>query len=140
MDGQKSSIQFLTPRQDYKVEKEYWKLFYQIQKNNIQKWEEMKFFIQNQSHCKMKLILSYFGEKSNFEKCNQCSVCYQYPWNNAQPLSTKIIELLALHPMGIDELAIRLIHFDKETILETVIELREAGIITMHNFRTYRLT
>lgn len=139
MDGQKSSIQFLTPRQDYKVEKEYWKLFYQIQKNNIQKWEEMKFFIQNQSHCKMKLILSYFGEKSNFEKCNQCSVCYQYPWNNAQPLSTKIIELLALHPMGIDELAIRLIHFDKETILETVIELREAGIITMHDFRTYRL-
>lgn len=140
MDGQKSSIQFLTPRQDYKVEKEYWKLFYQIQKNNIQKWEEMKFFIQNQSHCKMKLILSYFGEKSNFEKCNQCSVCHQYQWNNAQPLSTKIIELLALHPMGIDELAIRLIHFDKETILETVIELREAGIITMHDFRTYRLT
>lgn len=139
MDGQKSSIQFLTPRQDYKVEKEYWKLFYQIQKNNIQKWEEMKFFIQNQSHCKMKLILSYFGEKSNFEKCNQCSVCHQYQWNNAQPLSTKIIELLALHPMGIDELAIRLIHFDKETILETVIELREAGIITMHDFRTYRL-
>ena len=139
MDGQKSSIQFLTPRQDYKVEKEYWKLFYQIQKNNIQKWEEMKFFIQNQSYCKMKLILSYFGEKSNFEKCNQCSVCHQYPWNNAQPLSTKIIELLALHPMGIDELAIRLIHFDKETILETVIELREAGIITMHDFRTYRL-
>lgn len=140
MDGQKSSIQFLTPRQDYKVEKEYWKLFYQIQKNNIQKWEEMKFFIQNQSHCKMKLILSYFGEKSNFQKCNQCSVCHQYQWNNAQPLSTKIIELLALHPMGIDELAIRLIHFDKETILETVIELREAGIITMHDFRTYRLT
>lgn len=139
MDGQKSSIQFLTPRQDYKVEKEYWKLFYQIQKNNIQKWEEMKFFIQNQSHCKMKLILSYFGEKSNFQKCNQCSVCHQYQWNNAQPLSTKIIELLALHPMGIDELAIRLIHFDKETILETVIELREAGIITMHDFRTYRL-
>lgn len=139
IDGQKSSIQFLTPRQDYKVEKEYWKLFYQIQKNNIQKWEEMKFFIQNQSHCKMKLILSYFGEKSNFEKCNQCSVCHQYQWNNAQPLSTKIIELLALHPMGIDELAIRLIHFDKETILETVIELREAGIITMHDFRTYRL-
>lgn len=139
MDGQKSSIQFLTPRQDYKVEKEYWKLFYQIQKNNIQKWEEMKFFIQNQSHCKMKLILSYFGEKSNFEKCNQCSVCHQYQWNNAQPLSTKIIELLALHPMGIDELAIRLIHFDKETILETVIELRETGIITMHDFRTYRL-
>ena len=139
IDGEKSTVRFITPRQDDQVEKKYWKLYYQIQKNAIQKWEEMKFFIQNQSYCKMKLILGYFGEKSLFKRCNQCSACQQQKWDKDTALSSKIIENLARHPMGLDELAIRLTHFDRDTILETIIELREAGIITMHDFRTYRL-
>ena len=37
--------------------------FEQIQKNKLQKWEEMKFYTRNHDCCKMKLILTYFGEK-----------------------------------------------------------------------------
>jgi superfamily II DNA helicase RecQ len=32
-------------------------------KKQTQKWEEMKFYTRNKDFCKMKLILTYFGER-----------------------------------------------------------------------------
>jgi ATP-dependent DNA helicase RecQ len=34
----------------------------------------MKFYLEDDQYCKMKLILSYFGEK-DAKNCGQCSVC-----------------------------------------------------------------
>ena len=74
VDGALSSVKFLKPRDERANAGIYWKLFEHIQKNKIQKWEEMKFFIEDSKYCKMKLILAYFGEK-NTKNCGQCSVC-----------------------------------------------------------------
>lgn len=65
IDGALSSIKFLKPRDERAVHSTYWKLFEHIQRNKIQKWEEMKFYTENNSYCKMKLILAYFGEKNS---------------------------------------------------------------------------
>jgi ATP-dependent DNA helicase RecQ len=43
-------------------------------KKQTPKWEEMKFYTRNKDFCKMKLILTYFGEK-NAKNCGNCYVC-----------------------------------------------------------------
>ncbi|MBS1573054.1 MAG: ATP-dependent DNA helicase RecQ, partial [Bacteroidetes bacterium] len=60
IDGDLSSIKFLVQRNDRLFSTQYYQLFKKIQKNKIQKWEEMKFFVRNHDYCKMKMILTYF--------------------------------------------------------------------------------
>jgi ATP-dependent DNA helicase RecQ len=63
IDGALSSIKFLKPRDERAVSNAYWKLFEHIQRNKIQKWEEMKFYVEDKDYCKMKLILAYLEKK-----------------------------------------------------------------------------
>jgi ATP-dependent DNA helicase RecQ len=60
IDGALSSIKFLKPRDERLNRSVYWKLFEHIQKNKIQKWEEMKFYIEDDKYCKMKSILLFW--------------------------------------------------------------------------------
>ncbi|KPE52019.1 ATP-dependent DNA helicase RecQ [Chryseobacterium indologenes] len=139
VDGALSSIKFLKPRDERAVNGTYWKLFEHIQKNKIQKWEEMKFYIQNSSHCKMKLILTYFGEK-NTKNCGQCSVCEKNKQSIfGKNISQQIISILAKNPATIEELSIQLSYHSKNNILENLIFLLDSGKVRMLNFRTYAL-
>ncbi|MFH7483916.1 RecQ family zinc-binding domain-containing protein, partial [Salmonella sp. 2019-SM259] len=54
------------------MKNKYWNLFSSVQKNRLQKWEEMKYFIQEDTQCKMRMILAYFGEK-DAQNCGKCS-------------------------------------------------------------------
>ncbi|MDR6921781.1 ATP-dependent DNA helicase RecQ [Chryseobacterium sp. 2987] len=140
VDGALSSIKFLKPRDERAVNGAYWKLFEHIQKNKIQKWEEMKFYVQNSSHCKMKLILTYFGEK-NAKNCGQCSVCEKNKQSIfGKNISQQIISLLAKKPSTIEELSIQLSYHSKNNILENLIFLLDSGKVRMLNFRTYALS
>ncbi|QDP84670.1 RecQ family ATP-dependent DNA helicase [Chryseobacterium sp. SNU WT5] len=137
IDGALSSVKFLKHRDHRATEGKYWNLFLQIQKNKIQKWEEMKFFVQNNDFCKMKLVLSYFGEK-NVRNCGQCSVCEKQKENVfGRDISAQILELLKNSPANVEEITIRLNYFSKENILENLIHLLDAGKVKMLNFRTY---
>lgn len=139
VDGALSSIKFLKPRDERAISGAYWKLFEHIQKNKIQKWEEMKFYIENSSHCKMKLILAYFGEK-NARNCGQCSVCEKNKQSIfGKNISQQIISLLAKKPATIEELSIQLSYHSKNNILENLIYLLDSGKVRMLNFRTYAL-
>ncbi len=139
VDGTLSSIKFLKPRDERLNHSQYWKLFEHIQKNKIQKWEEMKFYIEDNRYCKMKLILTYFGEKKS-KNCGKCSVCE----SNRQSIfgkniSGEIIQVLAKKPCTIEEISIQLNYHPKENILETLIYLLDSGKVKMLNFRTYAL-
>ncbi len=137
IDGAMASIKFLKPREQRALDGMYWHLFAQIQKNKIQKWEEMKFFVLDTEFCKMKLILSYFGEK-NVKNCGQCSVCEkQKEQVFGRDVSSEILELLKKSPADVEEIAIRLSYFAKENILENLIHLLDTGKVKMLNFRTY---
>lgn len=139
VDGALSSIKFLKPRDERAIHSAYWKLFEHIQKNKIQKWEEIKFFIENNDYCKMKLILAYFGEK-NTKNCGQCSVCEKNKQSIfGKNISQQIINLLAKKPSTIEELSVQLNYHSKNNILENLIFLLDSGKIKMLNFRTYAL-
>lgn len=140
IDGALSSIKFLKPREDRQFLGKYWSLFEQIQRNKLQKWEEMKFFVEDQQYCKMKLILSYFGEK-NAKNCGQCSVCEKQKASVfGRNVSAQILEILKQKPSNVEEISIKLNYFEKENILENIIYLLDSGKVKMLNFRTYMAT
>lgn len=137
IDGALASIKFLKHRDDRAISGKYWNLFEQIQKNKLKKWEEMKFFLQDSDYCKMKLILSYFGEK-NVKNCGQCSVCESQKESVfGRDISREIIEILKQKPSNVEEIAIKLNYYKKKNILENLIHLLDSGEVKMLNFRTY---
>ena len=137
IDGALSSVKFLKHRDHRAIEGQYWNLFSQIQKNKIQKWEEMKFFVENKDFCKMKLILSYFGEK-NVKNCGHCSVCEQQKETVfGRDISKEILAILKSAPANVEEISIKLNYSAKENILENLIHLLDSGKVKMLNFRTY---
>ena len=137
IDGALSSVKFLKHRDQRAIEGSYYNLFAQIQKNKIQKWEEMKFFVQNNDFCKMKLILSYFGEK-NVKNCGHCSFCEQQKETVfGRDISHEILQILKRSPANVEEISIKLNYFVKENILENLIHLLDSGKVKMLNFRTY---
>lgn len=139
VDGALASIKFLKPRDERVNNSIYWKLFEHIQKNKIQKWEEMKFYIEDSQYCKMKLILAYFGEK-NAKNCGKCSVCEKNKQSIfGKNISVQIMNVLAKKPSTIEELSIQLSYHPKENILENLIFLLDSGKVKMLNFRTYML-
>lgn len=139
VDGALSSIKFLKPRDERLNKSQYWKLFEHIQKNKIQKWEEMKFYIEDHQHCKMKLILHYFGEKKS-KNCGKCSVCEKNRQSIfGKNISGEILSILAKRPSTIEELSIQLNYHSKENILENLIYLLDSGKVKMLNFRTYAM-
>lgn len=139
IDGALSSIKFLKPRDERLNHSQYWKLFEHIQKNKIQKWEEMKFYIEDNRYCKMKLILTYFGEKKS-KNCGKCSVCERNRQSIfGKNISGEIIQVLAEKPCTIEEISIQLNYHPKENILETLIYLLDSGKVKMLNFRTYAI-
>lgn len=140
IDGAMSSIKFLKPREDRHFGGKYWNLFEHIQRNKLQKWEEMKFFVEDREFCKMKLILSYFGEK-NVKNCGKCSVCEKQKENVfGRNVADEIVEILRQKPSNVEEIAIKLNYFEKDNILENLIHLLDSGRVKMLNFRTYTVT
>lgn len=137
IDGSLSSIKFLKHRDDRSVSGKYWHLFENIQKNKIAKWEEMKFYTREDTHCKMKLILSYFGEK-DIKNCGKCSVCSQKIEKIfGGTIAGDILHILEQKPSTVEEIAIMLNFQKKEKILENLILLLDSGKVKMLNFRTY---
>ncbi|MBS1550371.1 MAG: RecQ family ATP-dependent DNA helicase [Bacteroidetes bacterium] len=139
IDGDQLSIRFLEHRNDRAIQGKYYHLFKQIQKNKLQKWEEMKYFVQNEDFCKMSMILSYFGER-NLKNCNQCSVCSHNSFQFSKPsVSSLIVQYLTLKPATADEITFQLNYYGKEEILENLIVLLDEEKIRMLDFRTYTI-
>ncbi len=140
IDGALSSIKFLKHRDERAIGGKYWNLFEEIQKNKLQKWEEMKFFVQDSDFCKMKLILSYFGEK-NVKNCGKCSVCEKNMEHIfGRNISEEILGILKRKPSNVEEISIKLNYYQKENIIENLIYLLDSGKVKMQDFRTYRIS
>ena len=134
VDGSADSIKFLKPRNTREFQGKYWNEFQQIQRNKLQKWEEMKYFIRETDYCKMRMILTYFGEK-NAQNCHKCYVCQ--PLNSAQNLSVQILNVLNEKPMTFDEVRAKLNLSAKEEIFETLVSLLNEHKIKMLDYKTY---
>lgn len=139
VDGTESTIKFITERNTKALGGMWWNLFLQIQKSKLQKWAEMKFFLTDKEYCKMRLILSYFGEKQ-IQNCDLCNICES---KNTEvfgsQLADKILEALKQSPATVEELSFKLNYPERNKILENLILLLDAEKIKMQNFRTYTL-
>lgn len=136
IDGNEHSIKFLVHRNDREISGKYWNVFEKIQKNKLQKWEELKFFIKNQDFCKMTMILSYFGEK-NAEKCGKCYICSTAIKGIEGNLSDDILKILKEMPMTFDEIRAKMYLYNKEEVFESLISLLNLNKIKMLNYKTY---
>jgi len=137
LDGEQASIRFILPRNDRAFEGKWWASFLQIQKNKWQKWQEMKFYTEEQSHCKMKMILTYFGEK-NVKNCGKCSVCTgKKDHIFSTGIEEQLIRLLHQKPSTLEEIFVKMNSHKKEKVRENLILLLDAGKIKMLDFRTY---
>lgn len=134
VDCSADSIKFLKPRNTREFQGKYWNEFQQIQRNKLQKWEEMKYFIRETDYCKMKMILTYFGEK-NAQNCHNCYICQ--PLNSTQNLSAQILNALNEKPMTFDEVRAKLNLSGKEEIFETLVSLLNEHKIKMLDYKTY---
>lgn len=139
LDGSVDSIRFLIPREDRMFQGKWWMLFEQIQKNKLLKWEEMKYYLQNDEFCKMRMILAYFGEKQS-ENCGNCYVCTRKKTSkNSLKIEEDILDVLKNQPCTLDDLSILMQFPDKEKLLEQLIFLLELGKVKMLDFKTYTL-
>lgn len=139
LDGENTTVKFLQPRNDHFFTGKYWNLFRQIQKNKLQKWEEIKYFIRDKDYCKNRLILTYFGEKVNRD-CGTCYTCEQKRKTlGGSQTSAEIIEILTRQPFTLEEISAQLNFRKKEVILDELITLLDSGKVKMFNFRTYML-
>ncbi|SDE62389.1 RecQ family ATP-dependent DNA helicase [Riemerella columbipharyngis] len=140
IDGYGSSIKFLTPRDDKSMAGKWWRVFFEIQKNKVQKWEDMKFYIQNEDYCKMKMILSYFGEKTT-QSCGKCSYCESSGVKGifGDDDFMVIVNLLKEKPCTLDELAVMINYLSKTKILDHLKILLDAKKIKMLNYKTYTI-
>ena len=134
VDGSADSIKFLKHRNTREFQGKYWNEFQQIQRNKLQKWEEMKYFIRETDYCKMKMILTYFGEK-NAQNCHKCYICQ--PLNSTQNLSAQILNVLNEKPMTFDEVRAKLNLSGKEEVFETLVSLLNEHKIKMLDYKTY---
>jgi len=138
-DGSSLGIRFLTPRNDLELENKYWKTFSVIQKNKLQKWEEMKYFLQENSICKMKMILAYFGEKEK-GNCGKCNYCLSKNLKtDAATYNKMIFEALMKSPLTLDEMSVQLKFYPKEEILDHLKQLLDSKRIKMLDYKTYTL-
>lgn len=100
--------------------------------------EEMKYFIQDKDFCKMRMILTYFGEKSS-DNCGKCSFCLSQNPVKEKTLSDEVLEILAKNPATFDELSVKIFWHEKEKIYETLITLLNLEKIKMLNYKTYMI-
>ena len=139
LGGGAASIKFLMPRNERLLHHHYWTLLNQIQRTKVQKWEEIKYFVRDEEFCKMRLILSYFGEK-NSENCGECNVCKQKSKGFlGKNIAQEILKVLAVKPAEVDEIVLRLGYYQREEVLEHLILLLDANKVRMYNFKTYGL-
>lgn len=140
IDGSLPTVRFLKPRNSRTLNGEYQKLYFHLQKTKIQKWEEIKYFIREKNTCKTSLILRYFGENPG-KDCGQCTNCKR---SNSQLFENKVEEDLLLvlgkSPQTLEGLSAHLGFYTKRELQEALIELLNAGLIEMQDFRTYRKT
>lgn len=137
-DGGNHAVRFLKPRDESRLFGVYWQIFADIQKNKLKKWQQMKFYMTTKEHCRMRMILKYFGEE-NPNNCGNCDYCLHKIPKAANKLLDEILLHLTYQPHTLPALVAVLKIHSREKILENLIFLLDVGKIKMLNYKTYTI-
>lgn len=135
-----AQITYLQPREDDKTINRIAKVIQQ--QNNLKKKQVQSVldYINNDSTCKSKQLLSYFGEE-NIEDCGVCSFCIE----RLKPihLDSKIIKGQIIKALENGELNSRklteILRLSENNVTSTLKELLEDQIICITKTNTYKL-
>ncbi|WP_250432443.1 RecQ family ATP-dependent DNA helicase [Hanstruepera flava] len=136
-----ASITFIEPREDDKTINRIAPIIKQQNQLKHSQIESVLQYIENDTVCKSKQLLTYFGE-THVEDCGICSVCIQNKPSNSKPdsktIKSAIIRALEECDCSSRQLQERL-PYSVEDISETLKVLLEYNIITITHTNTYKL-
>jgi ATP-dependent DNA helicase RecQ len=113
-----------------------------LEKQNQLKKEQLQsvlHYLNEKQTCKNRLILAYFGEKTN-ENCGICSYCIskKKAATTTESISSMILLLLKNEELNSREIQNRT-HSDSETVIATLRELLEKDLITIKANNKYSI-
>ncbi|WP_103863918.1 ATP-dependent DNA helicase RecQ [Aquimarina sp. I32.4] len=136
-----AEIIFLVPREDHHTIN---RIKHHLTKQNtakIKKVHAILKFTENNSRCKSRELLEYFGEKKTYD-CEICSVCTTKKETNSSIDFTKIqediINLLTIKNLSSRDLLAQLTYPEKMT-LQVLREMNEHQIIKINHDNNYQL-
>ncbi len=135
-----AEIIFLKPREDDRAINT---IKHHIIKHNevkVNQVESMIELVQNDSLCKSKQLLHYFGEK-DLTDCGICNVCRNSKKqikNDRSEIQSKILQLLSQQNLSSRQLLEKLT-FSKEVTLDIIRFLNEHNIIKINSDNKYQL-
>ena len=136
-----SEIVFLQPREDDKTINRISRIIETQQELKRFQVNAVLDYINNDSVCKSKQLLAYFGETIH-ENCGLCSVCLSEDISeeniSTKTISQSIIAMLKENPKSSRQLVEHL-PFNKERLLEVLKLLLEHGTIEMTSGNTYKI-
>lgn len=135
-----SIITFLQPREDDKTVNRIAKNVLQHQQLKTQQIETVIDYVNDTTHCKSKLVLEYFGEKT-LQNCGICTYCLSKKKNekyDVKNITQHIIEQLEHQPMTSRQLIEKLKVSDAQ-LIETLQLLLENEILEVTSTNKYKI-
>ena len=122
------------PRETNFVKNILWKEFEDLQNLKWKRLQDLFFYAEQNEICREKLLLRYFGEKTN-ENCGKCDVCR----NDKTTLnSALILEFLEDSPKNIQQILLHFINSSNESILQTLQQLIDEDLIESYGIDSYK--
>ncbi|MDH7446650.1 RecQ family ATP-dependent DNA helicase [Aquimarina sp. 2201CG14-23] len=134
-----ADIVFLVPREDDHTINRVKPFIKELNDSKTNKVKNMIGFVQNETLCRNKQLLSYFGEK-NAKNCGVCSVCVSKKNTKVDPqeIRNDIISLLQNKQLSSRAILTQL-KYPEEPALAVLRELNERNIIKIDQHNNYQL-
>ena len=133
-----SKLYFLLPREDDKTIN---RISTHIKAYILQKQQKIKdviYFIENNSVCRSKQLISYFGESTDL-KCGKCDVCLKTKNNNISINTISVINLLSKYKELSSKEICEHLNSNEANILILLRELLSEEKISINTFNKYTL-
>ncbi|WP_299222817.1 ATP-dependent DNA helicase RecQ [uncultured Aquimarina sp.] len=135
-----ADIVFLVPREDDHTINRVKPYIKELRSSKTNKVKTMIGFVQNESICRSRQLLAYFGEKDS-KDCGICSVCRsnkKTTTTDPKEIRNNIINLLQEKQLSSRDILTQL-RCPEETALEVLRELNEHNIIKIDPYNNYQL-
>ena len=132
-------INFLAPREDDFTINTFVKKVEELHKTKSEKLDSMLHYVRNETICRSRLLLMYFGEEKN-QDCEKCDVCTKdRTTGSSSETSEKIIASLREGNKSSRMLAEKL-GLKSTTVIDGIQSLLEDGLIQVNSKNEYEIT
>ncbi|WP_405206263.1 ATP-dependent DNA helicase RecQ [Aquimarina sp. LLG6339-5] len=134
-----ADITFLVPREDDHTINRIKPFIEELHASKSNKVKTMIRFVQNETRCRSRQLLDYFGEKDT-KDCGMCSVCRANNANSIDPreIRNTVINLLQKNELSSRDLLMQL-KCPEDIALKVLRELNEHNIIRIDSYNNYQL-